>query len=139
MKYQINEEQQAKIDSLLNQLDEEGKILFKAKIDRLLSFDSAELRLNKLLEKTIVEIKKLISVEKSRNKKKEQKNASVTKNNIVVGYVDIINSVSANFNPIEITELINELKKIRDSKLEAYKNELTKKILELQEELENLQ
>lgn len=139
MKYQINEEQQAKIDSLLNQLDEEGKTLFQDKIERLLSFNNAEVRLNKLLEKTIVEIKKLISVEKSRNKKKEKKNASVTKNNIVVSYADIINSVSANFNPIEITELINELKKIRDNKLEAYKNELAKKILELQEELENLQ
>lgn len=136
MKYQINEEQQAKIDSLLNQLDEEGKTLLQDKIERLLSFDNAEVRLNKLLEKTIVEIKKLISVEKSRNKKKNNvnKEVQVTEEIKVLTKNEILSQILMLDYP-DIISLMNEVKFDKEKVKEKYLQKLDEEIKKVENEL----
>lgn len=70
--YELKEEQVAKINAILEKLKDEDKHLFSEKVESLRDYNNAEERINKLIDKDIAEIKKVISVLKSRKKKEDE-------------------------------------------------------------------
>lgn len=70
--YELKEEQVAKINAILENLKDEDKQLFSEKVESLRDYNNAEERINKLIDKDIAEIKKVLSVLKSRKKKENE-------------------------------------------------------------------
>lgn len=70
--YELKEEQVAKINAILEKLKDEDKQLFSEKVESLRDYNNAEERINKLIDKDIIEAKKVISVLKSRKKKENE-------------------------------------------------------------------
>lgn len=134
--YELKEEQVAKINAILEQLTkDEDKLMLSGKIERLRKYDNAEERINTFINKDIAEIKKLLSVLKSR-KKKEEKDKD--KNEIDATVDNIVKQIR----DLEFNTIIRVRKKIDEIISEKKEKEIASKkqtIAELEAEIKELE
>lgn len=133
---ELKEEQVAKINVILEQLTkDEDKLMLSGKIERLRKYDNAEERINTFINKDIAEIKKLLSVLKSR-KKKEEKDKD--KNEIDATVDNIVKQIR----DLEFNTIIQVRKKIDEIISEKKEKEIASKkqtIAELEAEIKELE
>lgn len=133
--YELKEEQVAKINAVLELLKDEDKQLFSEKVESLRDYNNAEERINKLIDKDIAEIKKVLSVLKSRKKKVEKDN---TDKFISVKLQSIIAEIKqCNFSDIII--LRNKLDEIIPQMKEKVIANKKQTIAELEAEIKELE
>lgn len=133
--YELKEEQVAKINAILEKLKDEDKQLFSEKVESLRDYNNAEERINKLIDKDIAEIKKVLSVLKSRKKKVEKDN---TDKFISVKLQSIIAEIKqCNFSDIII--LRNKLDEIIPQMKEKVIANKKQTIAELEAEIKELE
>lgn len=133
--YEFKEGQVAKINAVLELLKDEDKQLFSEKVESLRDYNNAEERINKLIDKDIAEIKKVLSVLKSRKKKVEKDN---TDKFISVKLQSIIAEIKqCNFSDIII--LRNKLDEIISDKKETEIANKKQTIAELEAEIKELE
>ena len=116
-----------------NVLSETEKSILINKLEKLSSYANADERINKLLSKDVKEIKRIISVEKSKLKKKENENAD---------YSEEIDNVIGLFKDADVTSLntlISKLEKIREKNKEKYIKSIDNNIEEYKKKIEELE
>lgn len=131
--YNLSEEQVAKINAILEKLKDEDKQLFSEKVESLRDYNNAEERINKLIDKDIIEVKKVISVLKSRKKKENELKEILSPN-----LINIIAEIKqCNFSDIII--LRNKLDEIISEKKEKEIANKKQTIAELEAEIKELE
>ncbi|MCR8874898.1 hypothetical protein [Phocaeicola barnesiae] len=116
-----------------NVLSDTEKSILINKLEKLSSYANADERINKLLSKDVKEIKRIISVEKSKLKKKENENAD---------YSEEIDNVIGLFKDADVTSLntlISKLEKIREKNKEKYIKSIDNNIEEYKKKIEELE
>lgn len=128
MAYILKQDQTEKINDILKQLKDEDKVIFSNKIESLTTYNNAEDRINKLINKDIDEIKKVLSVLKTRKK-------TITKE-----LKDLIKQI----NVLKTSELIIIKNKIdtlienRNKDKEIMKQQIKQQIENLKQQLKDL-
>lgn len=114
-------------------LSEAEKSILHSKLQKLSTYANADERIKKLLSKDVKEIKRIISAEKSKLKKKENENAD---------YVEEIDNVISLFKDADVTSLntlISKLEKIREKNKEKYIKSIDNNIEEYKKKIEELE
>lgn len=114
-------------------LSEAEKSILYSKLQKLSTYANANERIKKLLSKDVKEIKRIISAEKSKLKKKENENAD---------YSEEIDNVIVLFKDADVTSLntlISKLEKIREKNKEKYIKSIDNNIEEYKKKIEELE
>lgn len=116
-----------------NVLSETEKSILHSKLQNLSTYANADERINKLLSKDVKEIKRIISAEKSKLKKKENENADYAEE------IDNVISLFKDADVISLNTLISKLEKIREKNKEKYIKNIDNNIEEYKKKIEELE
>ncbi len=130
--YNLNEQQQQKLEELKGKLKADAYSTLQAKIEKLKPFLNAEQRINNFLSKDIEKIKRALSIEKSKAKKAEIEEI------VPYQYIAEICNVVKAFNYSDICKLIEKLEAIKETNKKKYIEEIDLKISKAEEELDAL-
>ena len=116
-----------------NVLSDTEKSILINKLEKLSSYANADERINKLLSKDVKEIKRFISAEKSKLKKKENENADYAEE------IDNVISLFKDADVISLNTLISKLEKIREKNKEKFIKNIDNNIEEYKKKIEELE
>lgn len=116
-----------------NVLSETEKSILHSKLQKLSTYANADERINKLLSKDVKEIKRIISAEKSKLKKKENVNADYAEE------IDNVISLFKDADVISLNTLISKLVKIREKNKEKFIKNIDNNIEDYKKKIEELE